>query len=267
MLIKLLLILTLHCLLLSAETSSLEKSLDRFGVATGSTVTKKDCLVIPEAANTNTQYINTSTVRGQKHMMILGDSITFSNCNGKENGLCGWREFLTEKCHQSKNFYSFDTFAKVGISAREVSARLPIFQNDYDAAMILLGTNDIGDGSGSIEALKANYNKLIAKLKSQNIKEIFFMSVFPTCAYGKSTRELTSQKIQEVNKYLKELAASNPDISFIDVYDNLQSKTKPGCLDETIDSGDHLHPKTNKATQTRIAELIASKLNPKLDCK
>lgn len=214
--------------------------------------------------------------QGRHHVLILGDSITRSNCDEDSHGLCGWREFLAEACGKRPDYYTIDTLSQSGRTASAFAEELPklsflqlpvpfIAETRYEAVFILLGINDIGNGQGNeLPLLKSHIQGIVNSILGKTQKPaptIELLSVLPSCAYNEESRPRTALKVLQYNRFLK----MHPHLgNYVDLYSEaVQWKTlggkTVGCLSPELDRGDHVHPKLDKKIQKKLARWIAEK--------
>ena len=224
-------------------------------------------------------YVHQSTRAASSRVLIVGDSITYSNCTDVSDGLCGWRKTLAAQCGKTADYYSFDTLSQVGISARTVNETFPanygtqpsdfVTTVKYDAAFLLLGINDIGAGLTNLDELKKNYAALSGKINALAVKKLYLLTILPNCKYLNQDRPLSARQVVEMNSFIQTLAANNRQA--LDIYTPLQDASGNGCLRADYDSGDHLHPKATPQVQDALAGFVAAGIkadpvNP-LDCR
>lgn len=176
--------------------------------------------------------------QGDHHLLILGDSITVSNCPGKPDGICGWREFLSEACGKDSSYFHFDTLAKGGRMVAHYVEDLPklnmlgtpvdfITKKDYEAVLIMLGVNDIRFRKGdTVAELKQNYQKLIEILHSKLKKPtppIYFISILPNCKFYDDVSAKFAEDSRMANEYLQKLADESSCKQGVDVVTQLSS--------------------------------------------
>jgi lysophospholipase L1-like esterase len=234
-------------------------------------------------------YVHQSTqTPAQARVLMVGDSITYSNCADSPDGLCGWRKALAAQCGRPADAYAFDTLSQIGISAKTVLQPFPasyaaqptdfVSKTHYDAAFMLLGVNDIGAGLKNLDELEKNYSALADKVKALDVKKVYLMTIFPYCAYKKQDRPLSAKNVMEMNAFIRKLGRSSKrhakslgpvagtpgtsagTLGLLDIYAQLQDPDHAGCMRADFDSGDHLHPKTTPQVQDAIAGFIAGAL-------
>jgi len=230
------------------------------------------CAVMAGAAEMPS-YVNHSGAQGRARVLIIGDSITYSNCSSKSSGLCGWRAAAAKHCGQPDGAYVFDTLSQIGISAYKVNSAFPdtygpndssfIKNENYDAAFIMLGINDIGNGQGSLPRLEKSYTALLSKVSALNVGRIYMISVLPNCRYRNDLRPAAAKKVVEFNAFLKTLVSDK--VRFLNVYGEMEDSSDRGCLSSAYAGPDYLHPKNDLRTQSVLSGFIMNELKKDSD--
>jgi len=243
-------------------------------------------------------YVEThSSAKDHHNILVLGDSITVSDCvifgNPSPDSRCGWRRNLSQECGHDEDYYSFDTLARVGISARQVANELElpaprfsrklkngqvidpgisadfIYRKKYEAVLVALGTNDADTTSDSFkESIRGSYEKIARVLRQRMVgsPRIIFISPLPSCR-----NENFRKNIVKANEVIREIVASQKtkksadtsselnlnNFGRIDIYQTFNSDVNLGCMQEGMGATDLLHPSNGRATQGKIAHAIA----------
>jgi len=119
--------------------------------------------------------------------VMLGDSIT-------DGGL--WNELLNNDLIQNRGI--------AGDTTDGVLERLDSINTNIEKVFIMIGINDIFQEK-SVEYIFINYKKIIEILKTKNIK-VYIQS---TLYVGHNKPEIYNQKVEQLNKLLKEYCQKN----------------------------------------------------------
>jgi lysophospholipase L1-like esterase len=149
---------------------------------------------------------NATVKPGEKTVVFMGDSITD-----------GWGR-------KYGKFFNGKPYLNRGISGQTTPQMLIRFRPDVlthkpKAVVILAGTNDIAGNTGpmSLEDIQGNLQSMAELAKANGIK-VVLSSVMPTSDYIRpQTNRRPNEKIQELNKWIKEYAAKNGHV-YLDYY-------------------------------------------------
>lgn len=113
--------------------------------------------------------------------------------------------------------------------------------------LLYTGTEDI-NGSTDLTTVKNNYTALVKKLKSNvsSSTPIALVSLMPTAN--------ANNRIKQFNNWLKEMAAADEQLTFIDIYSSLA--TSAGTANGSYFSGNYLYGAGYVVVARKLAEFI-----------
>lgn len=142
------------------------------------------------------------------------------------------------------NFFKDNNFVNRGISGQTTPQMLIRFRQDVinlkpKAVVILAGTNDLAGNTGpsSVEKIEGNIKSMCELAKSNNIK-VILCSILPAYDYPWRAGIYPTEKILEINKWMKEYTNEN-NFSFVDYFTQLADENN--ALNKKY-SGDGVHP-------------------------
>src|SRR6202051_70958 len=164
-------------------------------------------------------------VKGESRIVFLGDSITDN-----------W---------SLSDSFPERPYVNRGISGQTTPQILLRFRQDVialkpKAVVILAGTNDIAENTGPItlEAIEDNLISMV-ELAQKNGIRVFLCSVLPAARYPWRPEIQPIEKIQSLNRWMKEYA-SQAGVEFLDYYSAMVDQ-KSGLKQELAIDG--VHPK------------------------
>lgn len=175
-------------------------------------------------------------IKKYENIVFLGDSITewypideiFGDLPIVRSGIAGYQ--TTDLLKRMDNF---------------------VYQYNPTKVIILVGTNDLKYSEDTTEETIKNTKKIIAEIKkNRKNTKIYYQSIYPVHEGMWAVEDRTNDKIQTVNKAMKEYCLDN-DVTYIDMYNELIDED--GELDEKL-TKDGLHP--NDLGYGRISQVL-----------
>jgi len=162
---------------------------------------------------------------GENRIVFMGNSITE-----------GWKTL-------NPAFFSNNGYINRGISGQTTQQMLVRFRSDVvnlkpKIVVILAGTNDIAGNTGlsTLEMIEDNIKSMIEIANANNIK-VIVCSVLPVYDYPWKPGLNPSQKIIDLNKWLKEYAFKN-NIVYVDYFTPMADE-RNGLKKEYSEDGVH----------------------------
>jgi lysophospholipase L1-like esterase len=179
-------------------------------------------------------------LKGESRIVFLGDSIT-DNWNLSDS-------------------FPGKPYVNRGIGGQTTPQILLRFRQDVialkpKAVVILAGTNDIAENTGPItlEAIEDNLISMV-ELAQKNGIRVFLCSVLPAARYPWRPEIQPIEKIQSLNRWMKEYAAQ-PGVEFLDYYSAMVDE-KSGLKEELGTDG--VHP--NRGGYAVMSQLASKKI-------
>lgn len=167
----------------------------------------------------------------------------FKTYKRQENGIMFLGDSLTQGIEWSELFPNHHIYNRGigGETTDAIIARLDeVIQKNPSKLFIMMGTNDIGRGSSSVDVM-SNYKKLVSRIKSELTQtEIYIQSVLPSNNQMKNGVSTSNEEVVSLNKRLEEYA-SVEGITYIDIHPKLVDENKQLAEKYTVD-GLHLTP-------------------------
>ena len=164
---------------------------------------------------------------GEERVVFMGDSITD-----------GWGK-------RYGKFFPDKPYINRGIGGQTTPQMLIRFRPDAialkpKAVVILAGTNDIAGNTGpsTLQTIEDNLASMVELAEKNGIK-VVLTSVMPVCDYIRNqTTQRPNEKIQELNKWMKDYAAAHHAV-YVDYYNAMLDDK--GVLKQEL-TFDGLHP-------------------------
>jgi lysophospholipase L1-like esterase len=170
----------------------------------------------------------------------------------------GWKDLRPE-------YFAGRPYICRGISGQTTPQMLVRFRADVislkpEVVLILAGINDIAGNTGpsTLEMIEDNLTSMSELAKANNIK-VILCSVLPAYDFPWNPGVFPTEKIIQLNKWIKEYAVSN-GFSYLDYYSSMLDERK-GLKAEFSEDGVHPNQSGYKVME-RLAEIeIAKALN------
>jgi len=182
----------------------------------------------------------------ENRVVFMGNSITE-----------GWAQL-------SSNFFTDNHYVNRGISGQTTPQMLVRFRPDVvnlkpKVVVILAGTNDIAGNTGpsTLEMIEDNIASMVEIAKSNNIK-IVLCSVLPVYDYPWKPGLEPSQKIIDLNKWIKEYSIKN-EIIYVDYFTPMADQ-RNGLKKEYSEDGVHPNKAGYKIMESIVIQAIKETL-------
>jgi lysophospholipase L1-like esterase len=173
----------------------------------------------------------TQIEKGNINLLMIGDSITH---NWDKQGKAVWDSYYKHRLPINLGFS--------GDHTEHVLWRLenlPLDKISPKAAVIMIGTNNIGHNSSSPKETADGIKSIVEKLEKQYpAMKIIVLNIFPR---GNKPDDILRRKVDEINSYLPELLKDKSNVGlvdinsvFLDIEKNIPKEIMP----------DFLHPNT-----------------------
>jgi lysophospholipase L1-like esterase len=182
----------------------------------------------------------------ENRVVFMGNSITE-----------GWAQL-------SSNFFTDNHYVNRGISGQTTPQMLVRFRPDVvnlkpKVVVILAGTNDIAGNTGpsTLKMIEDNIASMVEIAKSNNIK-IVLCSVLPVYDYPWKPGLEPSQKIIDLNKWIKEYSIKN-EIIYVDYFTPMADQ-RNGLKKEYSEDGVHPNKAGYKIMESIVIQAIKETL-------
>lgn len=168
---------------------------------------------------------NSSTESSSK-VVFFGDSIT---------------QFWSEL---SPNFFETHAYTECGISGQTTPQMIRRFKEDVinlapEAVVILAGTNDIACNTGPATNEEIQNNlKTMAEMANENGIKVILSSILPAHDYPWNPGIYPSQRIIEINKWIRNYSRENGHI-YLDYWTSMADE-RNGLIDRFTKDGVHV---------------------------
>jgi len=184
---------------------------------------------------------------GENRVVFMGNSITE-----------GWK-------YIDSNLFKDKPYINRGISGQTTPQMLVRFRADVvnlkpKVVVILAGTNDIAGNTGisTLEMIEDNIASMVEIAKANNIK-VILCSVLPAYDYPWKPGLNPSQKIVDLNKWIKKYAAEN-EIIYVDYFTPMADE-RNGLKKEYSEDGVHPNLDGYKIMTPLVEKAISEALN------
>lgn len=218
----------------------------------------KDYVGLPSSYPANTEKLQNTAGLGGAHGMratyfsvlpIKSTDVLFFGDEMVKNG--EWNELLRNQNVKNRgSWWGYGgNIATVGkfVDAAFSNKGKGVVRENPKKVLLYTGTEDI-NGNTDLTTVKNNYTALVKKLKSNvsSSTPIALVSLMPTAN--------ANSRIKQFNNWLKETAAADEQLTFIDIYSSLA--TSAGTANGSYFSGNYLYGAGYVVVARKLAEFI-----------
>lgn len=218
----------------------------------------KDYVGLPSSYPANTEKLQNTAGLGGAHGMratyfsvlpIKSTDVLFFGDEMVKNG--EWNELLQNQNVKNRgSWWGYGgNIATVGkfVDAAFSNKGKGVVRENPKKVLLYTGTEDI-NGNTDLTTVKNNYTALVKKLKSNvsSSTPIALVSLMPTAN--------ANSRIKQFNDWLKETAAADEQLTFIDIYSSLA--TSAGTANGSYFSGNYLYGAGYIVVARKLAEFI-----------